>query len=131
MKPLILEIPLPEYKLNEKPDCLKVGPKLDDLLQRNFFGKSVVIRCISTQDHPGKTLDELTSIVVRTGTDKYGATRTGVGYQVGIDQGKQIDFFGTSAEIASHTDVFTLELLNDFYYGAQGDRGHISGLIWL
>lgn len=124
MTPSILTISLPEYKPNEKPDRLKIGPKLDHLLEQNFYGKSVVIRCISTQDHPGKTLDELADIVLKIGTDKYDATRKGVGYHVGLDQGKHIDFFGTPVQIGTHTDIFTLELLDDFYHGAQGDRGY-------
>jgi len=124
MTPLILTISLPEYKPNEKPDVLKTGPKLDSLLEKNFHGKSVVVRCISAQDHPGKTLDELADIVLKTGTDKYDATRKGIGYHVGSEQGKHIDFFGTPAEIIDHIDIFTSELLNDFYYGAQSDRGY-------
>lgn len=124
MTPLILTISLPEYKPNEKPDLLKIGPKLDSLLTEHFQSKSVVIRCISTQDHPGKTLGELADIVLKTGTDKYDINRRGVGYNVGSDQGKHIDFFGTPAKITEHADIFTLELLNDFYHGAQGDRGY-------
>lgn len=124
MTPPVLTISLPEYKTNEKPDVLKIGSKLDNLFEKNFHGKSVVIRCISTQDHPGKILDELADIVLKTGTDKYDATRKGIGYHVGSDQGKHIDFFGTPIDITDHTDIFTLELLNDFYHGAQGDRGY-------
>lgn len=120
----VLTISLPEYKPNEKPDVLKIGPKLDNLLEKNFYGRSIVIRCISIQDHRGKTLDELADIVLQTGTDKYDATRKGIGYHIGLEQGKHIDFFGTPAEITDHTDIFTLELLNDFYHGAQGDRGY-------
>lgn len=104
MTPLILTISLPEYKPNEKPDLLKIGPKLDNLLEKNFHSKSVVIRCISTQDHPGKTLGDLAGIVLETGTDKYDPSRKGIGYHVGSDQGKHIDFFGTPAKITDHTD---------------------------
>ncbi len=124
MTPLVLTTSLPEYKADEKPDCLKIGPRLDNLLVEHFQGKSVVIRCISTQDHSGKTLDELANVVLKTGTDKYDAARKGVGYHVGADQGKHIDFFGTPTKITDDTDIFTLELLNDFYYGTQGDRGY-------
>jgi len=124
MTPPVFAISLPEYKPNEKPDVLKIGPKLDSLLEKNFYGKLIVIRCISTQDHPGKTPDELADIVLRTGTDKYDAARKGIGYHVGYDQGKRIDFFGTAVKVTSGTDIFMTELLNDFYYGALGDRGY-------
>lgn len=88
------------------------------------MGQDVVLRCIGSQDHPGKTVDELVDIITKTGTDKYDPTRKGQGYNVGIDQGKHIDFFGTSVKVHAGTDVFTTELLDDFYNGSLGDRGY-------
>jgi hypothetical protein len=70
MTPLVLTTSLPGYKPNQKPDCLKIGSKLDSLLKKKFYGKSIIIRCIGMRDHPGKTLDELADIVLKTGTDK-------------------------------------------------------------
>ncbi len=121
---LTLAVSLPGYKSNEKPDYVKIGPKLDSLLEENFSGKSVVIRCISLRDHPNKTLDELAEIVRKAGMDKYDPARNGIGYQVGTVQGKRIDFFGTPTNVADSTDIFTAELLHDFYASAQGDRGY-------
>lgn len=123
-EPLMLEIAIPEYRANEKPDFLKVGPKLDRLLEEHFAGKDVVLRCLGVQDHPGKTLDELTTVILETGTDKYDSTRTGQGYNVGAKQNKHIDFFGTPTRMQHGTNIFTLELLSDFYHGALGDRGY-------
>jgi hypothetical protein len=123
-QPIVLEVAIPEYKAGEKPDRLVVGPKIDRLLEEEFLGRRIVIRCIGSQDHPGKTVDELEEIVIRTGTDKYDEKRRGLGYEVGIKSGKQIDFFGTHAEIMAPEDIFTLELLDDFYYSTQGDRGY-------
>ncbi len=120
----ILEIALPEYKANVKPDYLTVGPKLDKLLEQHFMGQDTVLRCIGSQDHSGKTLDELVSIIIKTGTDKYDPSRTGQGYGVGTDKGKHIDFFGTPVKVHVGTDIFTLELLDDFYHGSLGDRGY-------
>lgn len=122
--PIVLEVAIPEYEANAKPDFLKVGPKLDRLLEEHFAGKGVVLRCLGVQDHPGKTLDELTDIILKTGTDKYDSIRTGQGYNVGVEQGKHIDFFGTPASVQHGTSIFTLELLSDFYHGAIGDRGY-------
>jgi uncharacterized protein (DUF952 family) len=120
----ILEIALPEYKANVKPDYLAIGPKLDKLLERHFMGQDIVLRCIGSQDHPGKTVDELTDIILKTGTDKYDPARKGQGYGVGTDQGKHIDFFGTLVKVHAGTDIFTRELLEDFYSGSLGDRGY-------
>lgn len=121
---MILEISIPEYKANVKPDYLAVGPKLDELLEQHFMGQDVVLRCIGSQDHPGKSLDELADIIVKTGTDKYDLTRKGQGYNIGVEQGKHIDFFGTPVKIRAGTEVFTRELLDDFYNGSLGDRGY-------
>jgi predicted PhzF superfamily epimerase YddE/YHI9 len=122
--PKTLEIALPEYKANTKPDYLAVGSKLDRLLEEHFAGQDIVLRCIGSQDHPGKTLNELAEIIIKTGTDKYDPVRTGQGYNVGTDQGKHIDFFGTPVKVHVGTDIFTLELLDDFYNGSLGDRGY-------
>lgn len=124
MKQKLLEIALPEYKADVKPDYLAVGLKLDKLLEQHFMGRDIVLRCIGSQDHPGKTLDEVVEIIMRTGTDKYDPARKGQGYSVGTDQGKHIDFFGTPVKVCVGTDIFTLELLDDFYNGSRGDRGY-------
>lgn len=120
----IVEVDLPEYKANVKPDYLAVGPKLDEVLEKHFMGQDIVLRCMGSQDHPGKTLDELADIIMRTGTDKYDPAREGQGYSVGTVQGKHIDFFGTPVKVHAGTDIFTLELLDDFYNGSLGDRGY-------
>lgn len=120
----IIEITLPEYKANVEPDYLTVGPQLDKLLEQHFMGQEIVLRCIGSQDHPGKTLDELANIIMKTGTDKYDPAREGQGYGVGTDQGKHIDFFGTPVRVHAGTDIFTTELLDDFYHGSLGDRGY-------
>lgn len=120
----ILEIAIPEYKADTKPDFLTIGPKLDRLLQEHFAGQDIVLRCIGSQDHNDKTVDELARIIQQTGTDKYDANRRGYGYSVGIKQSKHIDFFGSSVKVQPSTDIFTRELLRDFYHGALGDRGY-------
>lgn len=122
--PRILEIALPEYKANAKPDYLAIGPKLDGLLEQHFMGRDIVLRCVGSRDHPGKALDELADIIIKTGTDKYDPAREGQGYNVGTDQGKHIDFFGTSVKVHAGTDIFATELLDDFYHGSLGDRGY-------
>ena len=120
----VITISIPEYKADKKPDCLAIGLRLDQLLEKHFLGKDVVLRCIGGQDHPNKTLDELADIVLKTGTDKYDPDRKGQGYEAGSNQDEHIDFFGTETKVQPSTDIFTLELLDDFYYGSQGDRGY-------
>ena len=119
-----ITITIPDYKADEKPEIIRVGAKLDSLLAEHFSGKHVVLRCIGTRDHPGKTLDEIAKIVLHSGTDKYDPHRKGIGYEIGSNQGKHIDFYGTEVVVRPDTDIFTRDLLSDFYDGAIGDRGY-------
>ncbi|HSW74894.1 MAG TPA: hypothetical protein VLG16_03420 [Candidatus Saccharimonadales bacterium] len=122
--PTVFQISVPEYKANEKPDFLKVGKKFDRWLEENFTNEDIVLRCLGVQDHPGKTLDQLADSILKTGTDKYDLNRTGQGYNVGAEQGKHIDFFGTPIKVRKGTNIFASELLSDFHDGALGDRGY-------
>ncbi len=90
----------------------------------NFTGQSVVLRCVGLQDHPGKTLDELVEIVIKDGTDKYDENRQGVGYEImpdGTDLGNTI--YGQAVDIDKDTAIMAEEMVYDFYYSTQGDRG--------
>lgn len=92
---------IPTHKPGQAPDHEAVGQKLDDLLKKHFLGKKVVIRCIGSQDHPGLSLDKLTDIVIKTGTDKYDPNRMGVGYEEFIKKGIQVDFYGEAVAITN------------------------------
>ncbi len=123
MKPTILEATIPEHKRGKAPDHIAVGKKLDDLLKKHFMGKKVVIRCIGSQDHPSHSLDELTEIVIKTGTDKYDAARMGVGYEEFVRKKIQIDFYGEPAEITDRLD-FMGQAIWEMHHSAIGDRGY-------
>ena len=123
MKPALIKISIPEHKLGKVPNHIAVGKKLDDLLKKHFMGKKVVIRCIGSQDHPGLSLDELTEIVIKTGTDKYDAARMGVGYEEFVRKKIQIDFYGEPTEITDDLD-FMGQALWEMHHSAIGDRGY-------
>jgi hypothetical protein len=122
MKPLVLTITLPEYKPGQPPDHKHIGEKLDKLLKQYFMDKKVVIRCIGSQDHPNLSLDELTDIVVKTGTDKYDVKRMGVGYEEFVRKGIQVDFYGEDVEITEDTSIMSQQIW-EMYHSAIGDRG--------
>jgi hypothetical protein len=86
------------------------------------MGKNVVIRCIGSQDHPGISLDELTNIIVQTGTDKYDATRMGVGYKEFVNKGIQIDLYGVPVKVTKDTVVMG-QAIWEMHHSAVGDRG--------
>lgn len=122
MKPIVLEITIPDYKPGNAPDHVAVGKRLDGLLRKNFLGKKVVIRCIGSQDHPNLSLDELTDILVKTGTDKYDAKRIGVGYEEFIRKGINVDFYGEPIEINQSTKIMPQQIW-EMHHSAIGDRG--------
>jgi hypothetical protein len=122
MQPLILTATVPGYKRGQVPDDAVVGKKLDSLLQKHFLNRDVVVRCIGSQDHPSLSLDELTDIVVKTGTDKYDATRMGVGYEEFAQEGIQVDFYGEETIITKDMPVMPQQIW-EMHHSAIGDRG--------
>tara|TARA_Y100000310_G_scaffold340337_1_gene435727 strand:+ start:185 stop:724 length:540 start_codon:yes stop_codon:yes gene_type:complete len=84
---------LPEYNIKTKPDYLKLGQKVDEVLESDFLDGTYIVRAISSDDHKDLLLHELMNIIERTGTDKYDANRKGVchdeflGYDYDIQAG--------------------------------------------
>lgn len=80
MEPKIVAISIPEYKIDSTPDYISVGTKIDNAIQENFEG-TFLARVLSMFDHPKYTIDELTDIILRTGSDKYDPNRKGVAHE--------------------------------------------------
>jgi hypothetical protein len=123
MKPVVLETTIPEHQPGNEPDHAEVGKKLDDLLKQHFMGREVVIRCIGSQDHPNLNLDELTDLVVKTGTDKYDANRMGVGYEEFVRKQIKVDFYGEITKITEDLN-FMGQAIWEMHHSAIGDRGY-------
>lgn len=123
MKPSIYNISIPKYKPGEVPDHTAVGAKLDSLLVQHYIGREVVIRCIGSQDHSGLTLDQLTEIVVETGTDKYDVSLMGVGYEEFVKKGIHVDFYGEEVKITENLN-FMPQQIWEMHHSAIGDRGY-------
>ncbi len=71
----IIEIKVPEYTIDEKPNYLKIGGVVDDEIEKNFNDGEYIYRSIGKDDHPNLTLDELVSKILELGTDKYDPSR--------------------------------------------------------
>ena len=71
----LIKIKIPEYKINKKPNYLKIGKKVDKLIEKNFKDGKYVVRAIGSQDHPNLSVNELVLIIQKTGTDKYDLKR--------------------------------------------------------
>jgi hypothetical protein len=123
MKPILIEIKIPKHKPGKAPDHSAVGKQLDEVIKENFIGKTVVIRCIGSQDHPGISLTHLTDIILRSGTDKYDHKRVGIGYQEFVDKDIKIDFYGEPFEVIKD-GTFMGKAIWEMHHSAIGDRGY-------
>lgn len=118
--PLVVSLPLPEYRIDRPPDCEAIGARIDAVLSRHFDGKAVAIRALSLTDHSQLTLDELVAVILTTGTDKYDPDRKGVegfeNYRVDLQAGPctiGLDHFGEGADF-----------IQKFYENVLLDRGY-------
>lgn len=116
----LLEIDMPEYRVDTTPNHLALGKKVDDLIKRNFVGERVVVRGVASSEHPQKTIDELIEIIQRTGTDRYDSGRAGDRYE--NVEGKHIDLFAFPVTVTENTEVFQ-HIVWGFYHSAIGVHG--------
>ena len=127
----IITVSVPEYTTDKKPDYLKIGRKVDRVIERNFNDRKYIYRAIGLDDHSDLTLDELVSIILETGTDKYDPARKGVCH----DQYSVYDYdiqagsfeIRDSKIVIEATDTYpTLfgDTIYDFYENAPQDRGY-------
>ena len=72
------EVTIPEYRKGEKPDYLRIGRKVDEAIALMLPDGTYILRAISSDDHKGRSLNELAEIVLKTGTDKHDPERKGV-----------------------------------------------------
>lgn len=79
MEPKIISISIPEYKISSMPNFEFIGKQIDNALTDNFDG-NLLLRVLSIYDHPKKTIDELSDIILKLGTDKYNPDRKGVSH---------------------------------------------------
>ena len=99
----ISKISISEYDIKKTPDWKSVGEKIDVVLKKNFMGQRLVIRCIGSSEHKGKTIEGLVRIIRRYGTDRYNLKRKGQKYaNVG---NKQIDFFALDRTVTPKAKI--------------------------
>lgn len=93
---------------------------LDAALAADFGRRRVLVRCISSADHPELRREDLVKLIIETGTGRYDSARLPVGHEF---YGQwNIDFFAT--EVQSGRGAVFAEILKDFAVGAVEDRGH-------
>ncbi len=88
-----VEIHLPKYHIKKKPDYVKLGKKVDKVIEQSFPDGKYILRALGSNDHSKLTLNKLADIALKTGTDKYDPKRKGVchdefsGYDYDIQAG--------------------------------------------
>src|SRR5579871_1880790 len=121
----VYTISLPEYTVDKEPDYQAIGSKLDHLLHTHFPNRWLALRAIGLRDHPGRSLEELVSIILTTGTDRYDPNRLGVHADYyrnfTIDLHASPCFFTEQAPIG---DSGMADAISHFYGGTMADRGY-------
>jgi hypothetical protein len=100
----VYSLMLPQYQVDTKPDHKAIGKAVDDELRKHFMGQMVGLRAIGSQEHPGKSIDELIGIIKRNGTDRYDPDRVGDRYD--NVENKHIDLFVLRRKITPKAQMF-------------------------
>jgi hypothetical protein len=133
----VYTIALPEYTVEQQPDWLPIGRKLDRLIEEHFAGKRLAIRGIDLVDHPGWSLDDLVATIQQIGTDRYNPDREavhgdfGTGIPIDLHAGPHVvterlrSLRPKDQEAVGHPDYTAMgEVVGLFYEGALADRGY-------
>lgn len=124
----VYEIAIPEYTVEQEPDFLAIGARLDAMIEAYFPGRWIAIRGIGLIDHPGWSLADLVATICELGTDKYDPQRKGVHddyHQFAADvwAGPCLVSNGLHAYEQEGPSVMA-ELVDHFYGGTMADRGY-------
>lgn len=120
----VYKINLPEYKLAKRPDFRLLGQKTDNLIKKHFLGQNIVIRCLSSAEHQGKSANQLIKIIKKLGTDRYDLQIPGDRYDNLAN--KKIDFFALDFKVTPQKEIMK-NLLEPFYdYPIQTGRQPIK-----
>ena len=109
----VYQVTIPQYQVDIQPNFKNIGAKIDKCIIKHFVGQKVSIRCIGSQDHPGKSVDALVTIIKKLGTDRYDPKRQGDRYEnIG---NKPIDIFALDFKI-SEKGKYLEQFIESFYY---------------
>lgn len=113
----IYKISTPEYQIKTMPEYKDIGGKIDAVLKKHFLGQRLAVRCVSSGEHRGKTMDDLIKIIKKHGTDRYSPKRQGLKYKnVG---NKHIDFFALDRKITPNAKIMWQFIWSFYYYPRQ------------
>ena len=107
------KITVPQSYVDNMPDFKSFGKKVDDVLKKHFMDRRVVLRTLSSDEHPGKSVDDIIAIIMRLGHDRYDPGRKGDRYE--NREGKRIDIFGWDLTITKDGEYFA-NFMEPFYF---------------
>lgn len=115
----IYRVSVPEYNVNTRPDWDNVGSKIDLVIKKHFLKKRVVIRCLSSKEHRGKSIENLIAIIRRIGHDRYNPRIKGDRYD--NIENKRIDIFALDFKISKNS--FIMQKFIEPFYTYPKQRG--------
>ncbi len=110
---------IPKVYHDNLPDFSRIGAKIDKCLKKHFLGKKVAIRALSSEEHKGKSVDDLIRIIKKLGHDRYNPKTKGDRYK--NIENNHIDFFALEFEVKKDGKYFK-DFLEPFYYWPIADR---------
>lgn len=116
----VYQIKVPEYHVRAKPNYGVIGAKIDVIVKKHFLGNKVAMRCLGSQEHKGKSVDDLVKIIKKIGSDRYDPHRKGDRYE--NIEGKHIDFFALDFKIKERGE-YLRHFIEPFYYWPKQSRG--------
>ncbi len=117
------QISLPTYLLHAPPNFQQAGKALDAFIREQYSEQEVLIRCISSANHRGKSVKELINIIRKQGTDKYDLSYRSFWEDWEEYRGANFDIFA-SRKVVDKDFSFGEKVLELFYEGALADRGY-------
>lgn len=118
----VYTVHLPDYSFSKgEPDHQAIGKPVDDALREHFMGDTILIRGLGSQEHPGKSVDDLIEIIKETGTDRYNPARIGDRHTNVGD--KYFDFCALRRTISERSKIFW-QLSWSFYQSPLKERGY-------
>ncbi|WP_195909145.1 hypothetical protein [Microlunatus sp. Gsoil 973] len=121
----VITVPLPDYQVRTEPDHRRIGRRVDEAIRTHFAGHKIIARGVSADDHPDLTVDQLISIILHTGTDRYDPGRAGDRYD--NVEAKHIDLFGFRRTVTRRMRLFE-QLSWGFYHGSIEIHGRPTRL---
>lgn len=112
----IVRVNIPEYDTSTELNLKSISKQIDMALIKNFGGKKVILRAVSSEAHD-KSQSELVEVIKNTGSDRYDPIRKGDRYDNVHD--KQIDLFGQTKIIQRDKNLSIFILKGFHVYGQK------------